>query len=340
VIANEGMQDATRDYEASSQRAIPQQRFVERTRCPACDSTRLETLLQCPYVEPRLLGFLQHSYPTATDLVDWLSGADYRLDACVACHLVYQRFVGSDELLSVLYDEWLNEQYQPASATFRSQLARPALTRDGHELFAVARTLHVPVQRLRVLDYGMGWGLWARIAKKLGAETFGCDLSALRCDDARASGIGIIQAAEFAGMNADFVNADQILEHVSDPRRAVRDMASALRRGGILKIAVPQARDIRRRLAVLDWYAPKYTRDSLNPVHPLEHVNCFDTRALETLGARAGLRRVSISWSAYAAFLGVPGAVSLADPLRLAKAFARPAYHHWSRNNLYAWFVK
>jgi SAM-dependent methyltransferase len=334
------MQDATRDHEASGKRAIPQQRFVERTRCPACDSTRLETLLHCPYVEPRLLGFLQHSYPTASDLVDWLSGADYQLDACVACHLVYQRFVGSDELLSVLYDEWLNEQYQPASANFRSQLARPAQTRDGHELFAVARTLNVPVHRLRVIDYGMGWGLWARIAKQLGADAFGCDLSALRCADARASGIGIVQPAELTGMDADFVNADQILEHVSEPWRAVREMASALRSGGILKIAVPQASDMRRRLAVLDWYAPKYTRDSLNPVHPLEHVNCFDSRALETLGARAGLRRVRISLSAYATFLGVPGALSLADPLRLFKAFARPAYHRWSRDNLYVWFVK
>jgi len=38
----------------------------------------------------------------------------------------------------------------------------------------------------------------------------------------------------------------------------------------------------------------KHTEDSLNIVHPLEHLNAFTVRALEVMAADAGLRRVKV----------------------------------------------
>ena len=67
-----------------------------------------------------------------------------------------------------------------------------------------------------------------------------------------------------------------------------------MRPDGLLKISVPNAADLDRRLAQGRWEAAKHTKDSLNIVHPLEHLNAFTVRALEVMTAEAGLRRVKM----------------------------------------------
>jgi SAM-dependent methyltransferase len=317
-----------------------QSRFVERHECPACGALASDTLLSLSYAEPRLAAFMQSYYHRAKDLQAWLEGGVYQLDRCGECRLVRQRFVAGSELSFVLYDEWLNITYQPDTPFYRAQVAAPQVTRDGHELFAAASALGKPLRDLRVFDYGMGWGLWARIAKNLGAQSFGYDLSEARCEHARQNGIQVAAPGELDRVQADFINADQILEHLPAPLEALSDMVRALAPGGIIKLCVPRAPDIERRIRVLDWSAPKGSRNSLQPVQPLGHVNCFDWPALDALAARAGLRRIKVPWSAYGAFLRVPGAVPWKQPKAVAKALVRPVWHQVSRSKLYGWFVR
>jgi len=313
--------------------------FERRPNCPACGASSADTLLRLPYSERALAQFMRRYYHAAKDIHARLDQAIYQIERCAECQLVFQRYVASGELLSVVYDDWLTGIYYPDTPEYLAQVAAPAATRDGHELLAVARTLAVDVSRLRVLDYGMGWGLWARIAKELGAESFGHELSETRLEHARQHGVRTVAPESFAEVQADFVNADQIIEHVGDPLGTLGQISRALKPTGILKISVPRAPDICRRLRVLDWDAPRGARNSLHPVQPIEHVNCFDWRSLEALCRRAGFRRIPIALDAYAAFLRVPGGVPRA-PRALAKAFARPVYHRLSRTKLYAWFVK
>jgi hypothetical protein len=44
----------------------------------------------------------------------------------------------------------------------------------------------------------------------------------------------------------------------------------------------------------MDWSAPKGSKDSLNPVAPLEHINCFNRSSLLRLAAEAGLRETTL----------------------------------------------
>jgi SAM-dependent methyltransferase len=314
--------------------------FVLRDACPACGNTRAETLCNVPYDGGPLLAYLQSYYTKARDVRSALCGGTYVVDRCTDCRLVFQRYVGDAALLSTLYDDWLNSEYDPDhDPTYQSSVAHPESTRDGHELLAAARTLGRPVSALRVLDYGMGWGLWARIAHGLGAHAHGYDLSPTRRTYARAHGVDVVDLDQNADLGVDFINADQVLEHLSSPLETVHVLARALKPGGILKIAVPRADDIERRLRRSDWTAPKFSRISLNAIQPLEHVNCFSNRSLRRLLDRAGLVPRRIPFIAYSAFLLTPGGIPR-RPVALAKAFARPVYNMFSRNNLYAWFQK
>ena len=42
----------------------------------------------------------------------------------------------------------------------------------------------------------------------------------------------------------------------------------------------------------MNWEAPKGSRNSLNPVAPLEHVNCFRATSLTRMASIAGLREI------------------------------------------------
>ena len=47
----------------------------------------------------------------------------------------------------------------------------------------------------------------------------------------------------------------------------------------------------------MDWKAPKNSRNSLNPVAPLEHINCFRRKSLIKMAAIAGMEEVVIPMS-------------------------------------------
>jgi 2-polyprenyl-3-methyl-5-hydroxy-6-metoxy-1,4-benzoquinol methylase len=321
-------------------RRSPRERFIERSACPACGALASDTLLTLSYADAGLTAFMQKSYERAKDLPEWLEGGVYQLDRCGECRLVFQRSVAGRDLGAVLEDAWLEATEDPDTAAQRAQLAAPRTSRDGHELFAAASALGKPVTDLRVLDYGMGWGLWARTAKQLGAQCFGHDPSEARCEHARQHGIQVSTLFDLDRVQADFINGDQILARTNDPLEALSDMVRALAPKGIVKLCVPRAADIERRIRVLDWSAPKDARNSLYAVQPLAQVNCFGWPALEALAARAGLRRIRVPWSARGAFLRVPGAVLWKQPRTVVKALARPVWRPLTRSKLYGWFVR
>lgn len=285
-------------------------------------------------------GFLARYYRRATGLETWTSGAVYQLERCLRCGLIFQRYVGDDALLTELYDHWLSAGKAPdADLDFLAQLAAPAQSRDGHEVMMVSAALGRPLPELRVLDYGMGWGLWALIAQALGAQAYGYDLAASRRAYVAARGVHAVEdVAEIAGLDLDFVNSEQVFEHLAEPLEVMRLLANGLRSGGVLKVSVPQSPGLEKRASALDWDGP--LTPSMTAIHPLEHVNCFSPHSLSALASRAGLEPMRLPRRAYLGFLKQPGALPWTEPKRVVKAFARPLYHRFSRTNLYAWFRK
>jgi len=88
-------------------------------------------------------------------------------------------------------------------------------------------------------------------------------------------------------MQFEFINCEQVLEHVSDPVATVAQLAQSLVRGGYLRIAVPDGARVSRIARSASFVIGK------NAVHPLEHVNCFTKKTLMRLGASAGLAPLS-----------------------------------------------
>lgn len=314
--------------------------FERRPSCPACESGRAQTIFHAPLGEGAVFEFLRKYYRTEAVSREKLA-ADFVLEECLDCSLVFQRYIPDASFLEEIYESWLNSNYHPSrDPLVADALAHPGQYRDGHELMTAASFLERPLERLKVLDYGMGWGTWGRVAKALGCEVFGCELSSSRREWAQEHGIKVVGLDEFDGLEVDFVNTEQVFEHLTTPLADVRVLVKALRPGGILKVAVPYAKDLKRRIAIGDWEAPRSTSRSLNPVHPLEHVNCWNPRALRAMADRVGLDAVEIPLRSYYSFFKTRGSLALMNPKKVAKSLLRPAYNRLSPHHLYSWFRK
>ena len=299
-------------------------RFVLRNQCPACGG-RGHVLYRCPFDQPPVSRFLEHYYRREPNLPP----GEYRAEECLTCGTIYQAEVGDDELLGMVYGEWIDAPPKPGSQ-YHFDVANPRLSRDGHEIIAAAAFLDKRLGEMVTLDYGMGWGAWARIAHALGCQSYGFDLSAARQSFARTHGI----RTDFEKARFDFINTEQFLEHATDPKATVETLVSRLKPGGVLKISVPSNRGVVDGLRRVREGRAGLDDASIDPLCPLEHVNCFTLEGLKRL---TGLNPVRPSYRDRFAFL--PG-VSLRRPKAALKEVVRPFYQWRNPRNLYAWFQR
>lgn len=123
----------------------------------------------------------------------------------------------------------------------------------------------------RVLDYGCGAGLFVDELRRRGVDAHGYDAYDARHAD-RAP-----LAARY-----DCVLAQDVVEHVDDPRALLAQFATLCRPGGLIAIGTPDA-------AAIDLGAPRRWRHTL---HQPYHRHLLSRTALETLSAALGWRLV------------------------------------------------
>ncbi len=195
------------------------------------------TIFSNAFSEGGLGTFIRHYYNIDPTI---LASAPYELQQCPECKLVFQHFIGDSDLMRDLYTKWCWQPDDPFAAYpgYVEHLNQAALSPIGHELMAVSSFLETPITCLKVLDYGMGWALWIRVAAKLGCDAHGLELSQPQVEHARANGIKILTDTEMGGRNFHFINTEQVLEHVPNPAQLLRSFSESLAPGGILKVSV------------------------------------------------------------------------------------------------------
>jgi len=254
--------------------------FIERTICELCGSGRRRSLINLPYSHRALKDYLDSFYKNRLPR-EFVINETFELVRCQDCGFVWQHYVPNEEQMAILYEHIISaeeslEKKKCSPFSFFSEYAS--------EMFIIASLCKGNPCQINVLDFGMGWGYWSLMAKGFGFKTSGFEVSKTRMEYAQHNGITIITWESIPGSNFDFVNAEQVFEHIQKPLETLRYLLQGLRKDGIIRIAVPNGRKIRRSL----------TSETLSPIlpiiHPLEHINCFSPASLENLGRQAGLR--------------------------------------------------
>lgn len=262
--------------------------FVRRTSCPACRAGDALEIHRSSYTAPPISDYLVWFYtPQGGVEVELLEGNDYTLAECHTCGLIYQGEIPGPALSLKLYEEWIDPQKAFEVYEASRDLAYFLTLTD--EIANIVQQFGMSPAKLKVLDFGMGWGFWCRAAIGLGCEAYGVEVSRTRIENAARRGIPTLRWEEIPEHQFDLINADQVFEHIPEPLESLRHLRRALKPGGFMKISVPDGRGIKRNLVRPDWQAPAGSARSLNPVAPLEHINCFTRHALLAMAEQAGM---------------------------------------------------
>jgi SAM-dependent methyltransferase len=252
--------------------------FVERRSCPGCDVEAYAVLRRAAFTAPEVWDFLERYYAGRVKPAD-LAGAAFEVRRCEACGLLWQAWILDADGARRLYEEWICARESLAKKTdadialYEGYAAEAAL---------IARRIGRRPGEIRVLDFGMGWGAWCRMAMAHGYDVAGFEVSPQRCAYARQRGVRVIESLD-ALERYDYIHCNQTLEHVPDPAETLARLAAALAPRGVVRLSVPDGRGMEEALAAPGWRAAK------DALHPLEHVNCFTPDALEALAERVGL---------------------------------------------------
>jgi SAM-dependent methyltransferase len=270
--------------------------FQTRRNCPSCSSPRYKTIYSRGFLESPIKEFLESFYtPQGKIDFEYVRGEAFVLDECLQCRTVYQRHIPDEAFAEKLYTEWIDADtvydcdVKNANLDYYAGLAQ--------EIMMVIAYFTVSPGKLKFFDYGMGWGQWAAMARAFGCEVYGFELSQKKCAGAQLQGIRMLSPADCGAHQFDLINANEVFEHIAEPRQALQVLAKSIKPQGLIKISVPDGGDIARRLKAGRWQAPKCSPWSLNAVSPLEHINCFTRHSLVRMADTAGLEPVTMPLS-------------------------------------------
>src|ERR1700733_5788477 len=110
----------------------------------------------------------------------------------------------------------------------------------------------------RVLDVGCGRGMLLRKFQQRGFDVTGTELSDHACHYAREVlgipvHVGLLEQLHFPNNHYDFVVMWHVLEHISDPRPILAEVARILRPGGIFLVGVPNFSSPEAQLTKAGW---------------------------------------------------------------------------------------
>ena len=266
--------------------------FRIRLECPACLSKDHTELFTRPYDSGPVYERVSKYYGNKGLFEPhYVTGGTYRILECRTCGLMYQQEIPNEEFLARLYGVWVN----PQAAYERN---RKHLGGNVAQYIFEMWLLRYWGQRrqLKILDYGMGWGRWSEVAYTFGHEVYGYDYENERQERDELAGVKVLRYDELPGKEFDFINTEQVFEHLTDPLVVLHHLIASLRSGGMLRISVPTGTFVKSNLARYERTGEPLVFDKgyvpgLANIDPLQHINCWDGPALQRFGLGAGLKR-------------------------------------------------
>ncbi len=317
--------------------------FDLRTACPVCGGTDTSRLYSAIHSEEPVRSYIESNFSRQGE-IDWslLEGAPYEIDKCATCDLIFQARVPNDAMLEVVYTRMI-------SPAFLEEYERGLLTlAEFHRIAGEFTTLFEVVGKhpadITMLDFGVGQGRWARVARAMGATVYVTEIGDDKKRLARTLGLEVIEDEDIDTMTFDLVHTEQVLEHLVHPGRDFARLARAVAPGGVFKAAIPYRGKLEtllktKGLPTVAMFASGGARaipgetESFAAIMPLEHLNAYSDRTIDWLVKANGLkeiahvrrRSITVGTAGPKALLG--GVARLG--VELAKAAARPriGYH-------------
>tara|TARA_B110000503_G_C7096652_1_gene391915 strand:+ start:407 stop:1348 length:942 start_codon:yes stop_codon:yes gene_type:complete len=263
-----------------------------RKKCPVCLSLQFKEIYKLPYASKELKKYLLNFYNITLNEINHLKYSNYILCECYNCKSLFQKEIPNNFLMMRIYEKWISSK---SLIKIKKNLSIEYYKHHAEEIAQIVCCFFFkPPSQLNFLDFGMGWGAWAMLAKSYGINSYGLELSKERALHAARNGISVINKKSTLSKKFDFINTEQVFEHIANPYETLKYLKSGLKRKGIIKISVPFAYACNRRLKLMDWNSAKGSFNSLNFIAPLEHINYYKRSSIIKMGEKLGFQEVKI----------------------------------------------
>ncbi len=199
-----------------------------------------------------------------------IEGSPFRIVECAGCGFAFINPRPPLEDIGRFYPEYyqFKEEDPSAPQSFLSRFASRAekFYRTHQLLTEICRLKqYAPRFPSKILDVGCGTGDRLNLLRKQGCDVAGVEYSGQALYAQKHFGLPVFQGtlaqAAFPDNSFDVILFHNVLEHVHDPREALREARRILRPSGMILVQLPNNRSFQARFFGPRWAAVDVPRD-------------------------------------------------------------------------------
>lgn len=246
--------------------------------CPACDSVAATNVVTLDAENRvRFLAFSQRKYGGLLD--GWIDEIPPVIARCVDCGHCWYRHQPEPAQLRLMYAAGrpLGNGAPPTREPTPAMIA---------EMTRLRRLVDPAVKAPPMLDYGSGYGRWARAAVRAGFTVTAFEPSAERGSEERQPFELVHSSAALGDRRFAAIQLEQVLEHVPDPLTTLQSLRVHCEADTVLRITVPNI--LRAAEGKNIWSLWPFDGHSPHVLAPFEHLHGFTPSSLAILIMRSG----------------------------------------------------
>jgi 2-polyprenyl-3-methyl-5-hydroxy-6-metoxy-1,4-benzoquinol methylase len=258
-------------------------KLIERQKCPYCEEIKFNSLFKKNYSSNILQEFLI-SYYKKIEILDILKLYVYEIVECIKCTGMFQKYVPDDNLSYYLYEKLISAD---DSFNKKKNIIHTNFKEYNLDAEIIKKLFKKDNDQIKILEFGCGWGFWAKFMKELNFDVETIEISKTRIDYLKKNKIRNYENINKLVKNYDLIFSNQALEHVSNPFQIIKNLNNNLNKDGIMYHKFPSSFLFKKKLS--ENYQPK--KDC---AHPLEHINIFNNKCFETMIKKIKLKKKNV----------------------------------------------
>ena len=153
-------------------------KLIERQKCPYCEEIKFNSLFKKNYSSDILQEFLL-SYYKSIEILDILKLYVYEIVECIKCTGMFQKYVPDDNLSYYLYEKLISAD---DSFNKKKNIIHTNFKEYSLDAEIIKKLFKKDNDQIKILEFGCGWGFWAKFMKELNFDVETIEISKTRID--------------------------------------------------------------------------------------------------------------------------------------------------------------
>jgi 2-polyprenyl-3-methyl-5-hydroxy-6-metoxy-1,4-benzoquinol methylase len=256
--------------------------MIDRKKCPCCQNKKFKEIYRISYNDRKLSDFLIRYYgKKIIHQLKKLSKYYYILNSCVNCNLIFQKYVPDKKLMFEIYENLIDTEI---SLNKKKNFCMENFKNYFDEFYAIQNLFEKKPNKVKILEFGSGWGFWSNLGQSLNFNNYVHELSQTRVKYQKK--LKIIKDINKCKLKFDLIYSDQVFEHIINPLETLKTLKKLLKKNGYILLRFPNSYFF--KLKLLYSYLPKNDQ-----AHPLEHINLYNRKSFKVMANMLNLKIVN-----------------------------------------------